>query len=135
MNLKVERLTIGCEIKGMSILDAVSHSQSQQTIKNLLAQHKLLLFRNESILSEHEQIHISQCFGELETAGFIPHCSSASDYVLRLSNDPNHGLQNFGTGGFHIDCSFLEKPNCVSIYHMIHAPILGDTGNYWGYII
>ena len=117
----------GCEIQGYDLSTEITEDQINE-LKDLLAQHKLLLFRNNAEISENRQVEIGRYFGDIETAGFVPHSKSSNDFILRVSNEADEGLRNFGTSGFHIDCSFLPNPSCVSLYHMIQASKDGDTG-------
>ena len=120
------KLPFGCQVSGISLSEDVKSDIDM--IKKCLSDHKLVFIRNQQTLAEDRQVQISRWFGDLENAGFECHAKSKSDFVLRLSNDPAEGLQNFGTSGFHIDCSFLPNPSSVSVYHMIQASKDGDTG-------
>ena len=86
-----------------------------------------LFFKNQGCISGERQIEITRWFGEIETAGFELHPKSPSRLILRVSNNEEEGFTNFGTGGFHIDGSFMENPNTHSIYHMVQAPSHGET--------
>ena len=120
-NMLVSKLTpqlaFGCQISGISLQDNVK-SEDIASIRKCLEDHKLVLIRNNNTLTESRQEQIAEWFGDLETAGFELHKNTSSDFVLRVSNHPSEGLQNFGTSGFHIDCSFLPQPKfCFPIPH------------------
>ena len=117
----------GAEIRGLDLRDPVS-DETVGALRRLLSRHKLLVFKGQDVVSGGRQVAITRWFGEVATAGFERHDASPHDAILRLSNDDAAGFRDFGTSGFHIDGSFLEKPNGVAIYHIISVPYEGATG-------
>ena len=57
--------------------------------------HRLLVFRDQGVVSGERHVEISQLFGELEST-FYKHPASPHPDVFRVSNDPAQGC----TGGF-----------------------------------
>ena len=117
----------GAEIWGIDLKENIDHSTIEQ-IQQDVQKHRILIFKDQGIVSGSRQVEISRWFGELEIAGFERHQKSPSDFILRVSNDEEEGFRDFGTSGFHIDGSFMEMPNAYSIYHIICVPTKGDTG-------
>ena len=122
-----QRYPFGAEIWGVDLKDKIDRSVIEQ-IQQDVQKHRILIFRNQGIVSGTQQLEISRWFGELEIAGFERHPKSPSEYILRISNNEDEGFRDFGTSGFHIDGSFMEMPNAYSIYHIICVPTKGDTG-------
>jgi hypothetical protein len=101
-----------------------------ETIKKDLRVHKLLIFRDQGVISGEIQLRITRNFGEVEDRGFEQHSKSPDRLILRVSNDENEGFRDFGSAGFHIDGTFMEMPNAYSLYHIISNPRKGDTRMY-----
>ena len=132
----------GIEVTGLSLVSLFDPPESSECIckpdlkttiekvKLLVHKHKVVVFRDQGILTGEEQIQISRWFGEMEDAGFEQHPKSPHRLILRVSNDENEGFREFGTSGFHIDGSFMEYPNDFSIYHITKVPDRGTTGYY-----
>ena len=83
--------------------------------------------RNQGVISGSTQVEISKWFGELEST-FYKHPRSPHPDVFRVSNDENEGCTGVGRTGWHIDGSFQPAPFSYSLYHIVHTPKKGDTG-------
>ncbi|PNF26302.1 hypothetical protein B7P43_G02664, partial [Cryptotermes secundus] len=97
-----------------------------EQIKKDVAVHRLLVFRDQGIVSGQRHVEISRWFGELEST-FFKHPKSPHPDVFRVSNDRNEGCTGVGRTGWHIDGSFQPAPFAYSLYHMVSIPQKGDT--------
>jgi hypothetical protein len=61
-----------------------------EQIKKDVAAHRLLVFRDQGIISGQRHVEISRWFGELEST-FYKHPKSPHPDVFRVSNDRNEG--------------------------------------------
>ena len=117
---------LGATVTSIDLKDLQSYA-AYPKIQEDLAIHKVLIFKNQGVLSPERQLAITRWFGDIETAGFVQHPKCPSRELLRVANDDSEGFTGFGDAGFHIDCSFLKNPNSVSIYHIINNPTEGAT--------
>ena len=92
----------------------------------LTYRHRILLFRDQGIVSGERHVEISSWFGALEST-FYKHPESPHPDVFRVSNDPKHGCTGVGRTGWHVDGSFQRSPFAYSLYHIISVPTTGDT--------
>ena len=95
-------------------------------ILHLVCRHRILLFRNQGIISGERQVEISRWFGPLEST-FYKHPASPHPEVFRVSNDQREGCTGVGRTGWHIDGSFQVAPFSYSLYHIVSVPSDGDT--------
>ncbi|KAL3867835.1 hypothetical protein ACJMK2_040681 [Sinanodonta woodiana] len=118
-------LKLGAEIRGIKLADTVP-DKTINDIKDLVHKHKILIFRDQGIITGERHVEISRWFGELEST-FYRHSRSPHPDVFRVSNDEKEGCTNVGRTGWHIDGSFLEAPFSFSIYHIVSVPKMGNT--------
>jgi taurine dioxygenase len=116
---------IGCLVTGIDLKSAINADVIKQIIDDVTT-HKLLVFKNQGIVSAERQLEIGKWFGKIEST-FYNHPKSPHRDVFRVSNDPEEGCTNVGRTGWHIDGSFQEKPFSHSIYHIIDCPSDGAT--------
>ncbi|CAL1542438.1 unnamed protein product [Lymnaea stagnalis] len=116
---------LGVEIRGINLLAPLGKEMITK-IKSDLYQHRLLIFKNQGVISGEDHVKISQWFGELEST-FYKHPKSPHPDVFRVSNDEYEGCRNVGRTGWHIDGSFMEKPFNFALYHMVSVPKIGCT--------
>lgn len=126
-NYKICPLKLGAEVFGMN-LQSDPPPNIIEEIKNDVHKFRLLVFRDQGVISGPRQVEISKWFGELDST-FYRHPKSPDPDVFRVSNDEKEGCTNVGRTGWHIDGSFQPAPFAYSIYHIIEAPKKGDTGN------
>lgn len=115
----------GAEVNGIDLRREVD-SDTVEVIKQDVAEHRLMVFRGQGVVSAHRQVEISHWFGELDCP-FYKHPASAHPEVFRVSNDEHEGCVGVGRTGWHIDGSFQECPYSHSLYHIISVPSHGDT--------
>ncbi|XP_063962996.1 alkylsulfatase-like [Lytechinus pictus] len=121
--LKPSRL--GVEVFGIDL----AQQQPQEVIDEIkqdVAQHRLMIFRNQSVISGDRHVEISLWFGELEST-FYKHPKSPHPDVFRVSNVESEGCRGVGRTGWHIDGSFQPAPFNYSLYYMHVVPKEGDT--------
>ncbi|KAK3091777.1 hypothetical protein FSP39_022561 [Pinctada imbricata] len=95
-------------------------------IRQEVHEHRLLIFKNQELITGERQVEISKWFGELEST-FYKHPKSPHPDVFRVSNDEQEGCTNVGRTGWHIDGSFMKEPFKFSLYYMASVPKQGDT--------
>uniref|UniRef100_S4RHB8 TauD/TfdA-like domain-containing protein n=1 Tax=Petromyzon marinus TaxID=7757 RepID=S4RHB8_PETMA len=97
-----------------------------EQIKSDVTKHRLLIFKDQGIISGQKQVDITRWFGEPEST-FYNHPKSPHPDVFRVSNDPAEGCTGVGRTGWHIDGSFMHAPFAYSIYHIVRVPKRGAT--------
>lgn len=97
-------------------------------IKQDVHKHRIMVFRDQGLISGKRQVEISKWFGDLDST-FNRQPKSPNPDVFRVSNDEREGCRNVGRTGWHVDGSFQLAPFAYAIYHIIEVPKKGDTGN------
>lgn len=118
-------IKLGCEVRGVD-LKTEDRKEVLEQIKRDVALHRILVFRDQGVISGQRHVEISRWFGELEST-FYKHTKSPHPDVFRVSNDRNEGCTGVGRTGWHIDGSFQPAPFAYSLYHMVSIPRTGDT--------
>ncbi|KAL7640241.1 UNVERIFIED_CONTAM: hypothetical protein RMT77_009655 [Armadillidium vulgare] len=118
-------IQLGAEVHGINLQKDVSE-EAIQAIKNDVLQHRLLIFKDQGIISGDRHVEIAKWFAEPDST-FYKHPKSPHPEVFRVSNDRTEGCTNVGRTGWHIDGSFQEAPFSYSLYHMVSVPKLGPT--------
>lgn len=95
-------------------------------IKKDVHRYRLVLFRDQGVISGKRHVEISRWFGELDST-FYRHPKSPDLDVFRVSNDESEGCTNVGRTGWHIDGSFQPAPFAYSLYHIVSVPDKGNT--------
>lgn len=116
----------GVEVRGIDLKQDVDPTVVER-IKTDVHKYRLMVFRDQGVVSGERQVEISRWFGELDSP-FYKHPRSPHFDVFRVSNDDAEGCTGVGRTGWHIDGSFRECPYSHSIYHIISVPKEGDTG-------
>ncbi|XP_066991332.2 alpha-ketoglutarate-dependent taurine dioxygenase [Anabrus simplex] len=118
-------IKLGCEVRGIN-LQSESRPEVIQQIKKDVTNHRILVFKDQGVISGKRHVEISQWFGELEST-FYKHPKSPHPDVFRVSNDSREGCTGVGRTGWHIDGSFQQEPFCYSLYHIVSVPREGNT--------
>ncbi len=92
----------------------------------MFARHRILVFKDQGIISGDRHVEISSWFGPLEST-FYKHEASPHPDVFRVSNDPTEGCTGVGRTGWHVDGSFQRAPFSYSLYHILSVPKQGAT--------
>lgn len=117
----------GVEVRGIDL----KREQPQNLIEKIkedVTKYRLMVFREQGLISGQRQVEISQWFGELDSP-FYKHPRSPHPDVFRVSNDEEEGCVGVGRTGWHVDGSFQPSPYSHSLYHIVSVPIKGDTCN------
>ena len=119
---------LGVEVRGID-LKKDPPQEVIDLIKADVAKYRILIFRDQGVISGLRHVEISKWFGELEST-FYKHPKSPHPDVFRVSNDEEEGCRNVGRTGWHIDGSFQQAPFAYALYHMASVPEIGDTGKF-----
>ena len=122
---ELKPIKIGCEVSGIDLKQNIS-SDIIQLVKEDVKSHRLLVFRNQGVVSPSRHLEIGRWFGEIEST-FYNHSRSPHRDIFRVSNDREQGCTGVGRTGWHIDGSFMSEPFTHSIYHIIECPKKGAT--------
>ncbi|KAL5017587.1 hypothetical protein ScPMuIL_007176 [Solemya velum] len=123
--LNMKPITLGMEVCDINLNEPVS-DEIVEEIKKAVHKHRILVFKNQGVISGDRHVEISRWFGEPEST-FYKHPKSPHPDVFRVSNDEDEGCRGVGRTGWHIDGSFMEKPFSYALYHMVAVPKKGDT--------
>ncbi|KAK9806936.1 hypothetical protein WJX72_008011 [[Myrmecia] bisecta] len=115
----------GAEVYGIDLKQPVSE-QVVERIKRDVTKYRVVVFRDQGVVSGQRQVEISQWFGPLEST-FYKHARSPHPDVFRVSNVDTEGCTGVGRTGWHIDGSFQEAPFSHSTYHIVSVPLEGAT--------
>ena len=132
--MEVTESRLGAEVRGLKLCGNGSITESMKdTIKRLVHQHRILIFKHQGKVSGPDQVEISKWFGEVDGTVFdgdplFPHPKCPHPSVHRISNDPTEGCTNAGRSGWHIDGSFVREPFLFAFLHMYEVPTTGATG-------
>lgn len=132
MAYSVQTMKLGAEITNINLSSDFDNEILNQ-LKNDLHRYRLLVVRDQGVLTAGRQVAFTKLFGELEDAGFVQHPKSPHRSIMRVSNDDQEGFRDIGTSGFHIDGSFMEMPNAYAFYHIITLSKQGTTGEHNAY--
>jgi len=116
---------IGVEVRGIDLNCDLSKDLIEK-IKTDVHKHRLLIFKDQGVVSGERHVQISKWFGEIEST-FYKHSRSPHPDVFRVSNAESEGCRNVGRTGWHIDGSFMEEPFDFAVYHMVSVPKTGST--------
>ncbi|KAG8330760.1 hypothetical protein J6590_055745 [Homalodisca vitripennis] len=122
---KLTPIKLGCEVRGID-LKTETRKEVIERIKEDVTEHRMLIFKDQGVITGDQQVHISKWFGEVEDT-FYKHEKSPHPKVARISNDPNEGYTGVGRTGWHIDGTFQYAPNAYSLYYMASVPKEGAT--------
>ncbi|VVC41405.1 Hypothetical protein CINCED_3A020741 [Cinara cedri] len=116
---------LGCEVHGIDLKTENSPKIIEQIRKDV-TEHRILIFKDQGVISGERHVEISRWFGDLEST-FYKHSRSPHPDVFRVSNDENEGCTGVGRSGWHIDGTFQPAPFSYSLYHMVSVPKEGHT--------
>lgn len=118
-------IQLGCAVHGLD-LKTENRPEVIAKIKEDVTAHRILVFKDQGIVSGERHVEIGKWFGEPEST-FYKHAKSPHPDVFRVSNDKNEGCTGVGRTGWHIDGSFQPAPFAYSLYHMVSVPKQGAT--------
>lgn len=115
----------GKELRGLDIKQPLSQQEIER-LKSDVNSHRLVVLRDQGLISGQRQVDVSRWFGDLEST-FYKHPASPHPDVFRVSNDDTEGCTGVGRTGWHIDGSFQRAPFHYSTYHIVSVPREGAT--------
>lgn len=125
--MKVDRLacSLGAEIKGVQLAEAVSNDDLFGTISQLLLDHKVIFFRDQE-LSAAQHVAFARRFGDLEdhpVAGSDPQNPGLVNIFKDETNPPDR-YEN----SWHTDVTWREAPQKMAVLRcLVCPPVGGDT--------
>ncbi|MEU8619181.1 TauD/TfdA family dioxygenase [Streptomyces sp. NPDC048623] len=127
VSFEVEPLTctIGAELHGVNLADAIHDDDLFAEIKNLLLEHKVLFLRDQEF-SRAEHVAFAQRFGPLmdhPVAGSDPEAPGLVRIYKDLDSKPEH-YEN----ALHTDGTWRERPGMGAVLRCVECPpVGGDT--------
>lgn len=131
---KVSRLgkTFGAIVEGIN-LGAETDPETLTEVKNLWAEHQLLLFRNQD-LTEEQLVAFSRGLGDLEIHLRREYLSPDNPEILMISNmkdgDRAIGILSDTEVGWHYDQIYLPKPAVGSLLYSVILPSDGGQTSF-----
>lgn len=125
--MQVEQITcsIGAELKGVNLADAISSDSLFEEIRSLLLKHKVLFLRDQTF-SREEHVAFATRFGELEdhpVAGSDPD-NPGLVRIYKSPEQPNDRYEN----AWHTDATWREAPPLGCVLRCVECPpVGGDT--------
>ncbi len=123
MNIKRMSPVIGAEVIGA---DLRSKDQSEfNNIREALAEHSVLFFRDQPLLSPEEQVTFATQFGPLHAHPAAP-AKEDNEAIFVIKTDSKSKIAN--GNGWHTDVSCDKEPPLVTMLQLHEVPELGgDT--------
>lgn len=114
--------SLGLELSGISLASDFSEKDTA-TLRQLLARHKVLVFRDQAI-TPALHVAFARRFGPLEVHPIIKRHPDHPELVTFVHNDVNVGVENV----YHSDTSFYPEPSMGSVLRCVECPeVGGDT--------
>jgi alpha-ketoglutarate-dependent taurine dioxygenase len=126
-SIQAKRLTvsIGAELSGLNLADAVGDDALFAEVRSLLLQHKVLFLRDQTV-SRADHVAFASRFGALEdhpVAGSDPEHPGLVRIYKDLDGAPEH-YEN----AWHCDATWREAPPMGAVLRCIEGPAVGgDT--------
>lgn len=129
--MQVNKLKLGVEVTGVELSKPLTEKEVE-TFKDLIVQHRIVVFRDQQAVSGQRQVELTELFGGKDTAvvkgdPLFGHPKCPHPDIYRISNDPDEGCVEAGRSGWHIDGAVFEKPFAYTILHVVSAPTKGAT--------
>jgi len=125
--MRVEQLTasIGAELVGVNLADAIHDDGLFEEIRAALLQHKVLFLRDQDI-SRAEHVAFAERFGSLEDH---PVAGSHPEYpgLVQIYKRPDQPLDRY-ENAWHTDATWREAPPMGCVLRCVESPAVGgDT--------
>ena len=124
--------TFGAEVSGIDLSKEMS-ATAQKTIKELWAEHQLLLFRGQT-MGEIDLVRSSRYLGELEIHIRREYLSEENPEVLLVSNIKKDGrpvgILSDTEVGWHFDQIYLSRPAVGSMLMAVKLPSSGGQTSF-----
>lgn len=129
MRVEIKPLTkhVGAEVIGFDLHRPIS-AESADTLRSAFHRYHLLLIRDPDV-SEDEQAHIGEVFGEIKIRHRYENVGEAkkSQYV---SNARRDGILGDGEIQYHQDHTFYDKPLSAIILYGVEVPPTGSATKF-----
>ena len=122
---------MGAEIHGIDLNVPLTESEFAD-LRRLLADHSLLLMRNQDI-SPNSQISFSRRFGELEEHVLQNFCLDGHPEIFVVSNIIENGEHIGAYGGskeYHSDLAYIEAPSLGSVFYCLECTEVGGETSF-----
>ena len=125
--MQIQQLTcsIGAELKGISLVDAISDDKLFSNIHQQLLKHKVLFLRDQDI-SREEHVAFASRFGGLEdhpVAGSDPEHPG----LVRIYKSADQSIERY-ENAWHTDATWRELPPMGCVLRCVECPSVGgDT--------
>ena len=122
---------MGAEIHGIDLNVPLSEGAFAD-LRRLLADHSLLLLRNQDI-SPDSQISFSRRFGELEEHVLQNFCLDGHPEIFVVSNIIENGEHIGAYGGskeYHSDLAYIEAPSLGSVFYCLECTEVGGETSF-----
>jgi taurine dioxygenase len=112
---------VGAEVRGVELSDAPA-PEVVAALRDLLARHGLLVFRDQGALTQDEHIAFARCFGDIAISAKAD--PSRPEIVTIVHDSQAPPSENI----WHSDMSFLEAPPLGAVLRAVEVPDAGgDT--------
>ena len=123
MRVRALTPTIGAEVTGLDLRDAVGDDTRMQGIQDALAEHLVLFFRDQDITPD-DQVALMKWFGPIEYHPFAKPTPGHPEMITLDQTTP----KTDGANNWHSDSSFMPKPAFGSMLCPVQLPDQGgDT--------
>lgn len=125
MRIKPLTCSIGAELSGVNLADAIHDESLFAEIKAALLQHKVVFLRDQNI-SRAEHVAFARRFGELEDH---PVVGSDPEYpgLVQIYKSPDKPVDRY-ENAWHCDATWREAPPMGCVLRCIECPpVGGDT--------
>jgi taurine dioxygenase len=115
---------IGAEVHGVDLERAADDEELMLELRDALAEHLVLFFRDQHNVTPEGQARFARWFGPFEHHAFATPLDGHPDVVVLDQTTP----QKDGANSWHSDSSFMEHPALGSVLRAVQLPPLGgDT--------
>ena len=118
---------MGVEVKNVQLATATDASTTA-ALRRLMAEHSLLLFRDQYDLTPGAHVAFSRGFGELEEHVLSDFCLEGHPEIFVVSNIIENGKHIGAFGGskaYHSDLAYLPEPSMGSVFRCLECPAEG----------
>lgn len=125
--MRIEQLTcsIGAEVVGLNVADAIHDDQLFAELRSHLLKHRVLFLRDQDITRE-EHVKFAHRFGQLEDH---PALGSHPDHpgLVQIYKDPHSPIDRY-ENAWHSDASWRKAPPMGCVLRCVESPAVGgDT--------
>ena len=124
--MQIKPLTpfMGVEVQDVQLANATD-AETSAALRRLMAEHSLLLFRDQHDLTPSAHVEFSATFGELEEHVLSDFCLDGHPEIFVVSNIVENGKHIGAFGGskaYHSDLAYMPKPSMGSVFRCLECP-------------